>query len=80
MIFKYSTYNIYKQIIEEEINQSTGCLTDPAKEGNETTELFSTLSFPELSLAEELGPDTDNMSSYYSHMDMNPFYGLVNIK
>ena len=45
--------------------------------------MFSTLSFPELSLSEELGPcgpDTDNMSSYYSHMDMNPFYGLVNIK
>ena len=42
--------------------------------------MFSTLSFPELSLAEELGPDTENMSSYYSHMDMNPFYGLVNIK
>ena len=43
--------------------------------------MFSTLSFPELSLSEELGPDPDpNMSSYYSHMDMNPFYGLVNIK
>ena len=70
----------FDTLLEEINQQSSNCLSESAKECQETSELFSSLTFPELSLSEDLGAETDAMSGYYSHMDMNPFYGLVNIK
>ena len=46
-----------------------------------SSEFFQTFSFPELTLAEDLGVESDTMSGYYtSSMDINPLCNLVNIK